>query len=178
MKKFLKIFVLVALVAMLATTTVKATVNDDFLKELYKPRTVGGKDVVFTSEDRVRIERYLSEHELTEAQKNTVLEKFQAIVDILNSENVSAPAYLTRANRDKAIKLAEEGAAALNLKLVADTVPNTIKIYDANGKLIESMIIEKEKLIYTGNNAIVVVAPVVALIAVATFVVVRKKKNA
>lgn len=178
MKKLLKIFVLVALIAMLATTTVKATVNDEFLKELYKPRTVGGKEFVISSADKVRIERYLSEHELTEAQKNTVLEKFQAIIDIMNSENVSDPAKLSKANKDKAIKLAEEGAAALNLKLVADTVTNTIKIYDANGKLIESATIEKGKLTYTGNNAIVVVAPVVALIAVATFVVVRKKKNA
>lgn len=180
MKKVLKIFVLVALMLVLATSAVKAaTPNEELLTELKKTYTVGGKELKLRSEDLVRIERYLSEHELTEAQKNTVLEKANAIIDIMNSENVSSPAKLSASKKAEAIKLAEEGAAALNLRLVADTKTNTIKIYDANGKLIESAKIENDKLIYTGNNSIVyIVASVVAIIAVAAFVTYRKKVNA
>ena len=180
MKKVLKIFVLVALMLVLATTAVKAaTPNEELVEELKKPHTVGGKELVISDADWVRIERYLSEHELTEAQKNTVLEKFYAIIDIMNAENVSDPAYLSDAKKAEAIKLAEEGAAALNLRLVADTKTNTIKIYDANGKLVESANLANGKLSYTGNNSIVyVVASVVAIIAVAAFVTYRKKVNA
>ena len=100
MKKVLKIFVLVALIVVLATSAVKAaTPNEELLTELKKTYTVGGKDLKLRSEDLVRIERYLSEHELTEAQKNAVLEKANAIIDIMNAENVSSPAKLSASKK-------------------------------------------------------------------------------
>ena len=179
MKKTVKIFMLVVLLLILATTIVSANAGEELLAELSKTYTVGGKELTISSADKVKIERYLAEHEITEAQKNTLLEKLNGIIDIMNSENVSDPAKLSKENKEKAIKLAEEGASAINLKLVADTVSNTIKIYDNNGKLVETAKIENGKLAYTGNNSyIYVVAPVVALIAIATFAIVRKKVNA
>ena len=179
MKKVLKVFILVAFIAILSTTVVNASAGDDLLAELSKTHTIGGKEVTITAADKVRVERYLAEHEITEAQKDTVLAKFYAIIDIMNAEGVSDVAKISETKKKEAIKLAEEAAAALNLKLVADTVSNTIKVYDLNGKLIESAKVENGKLVYTGNDSnIYVVVSVVALIAVATVVIARKKVNA
>lgn len=179
MKKLLRVFVLVAFVALVSTTVVNATVNDDLLAELSKTYTIAGKSVSMTAADKVRVERYLSEHTVTEAQKDTVLAKLNAIIDIMNAEGVSDVAKLSEAKKQNAINLAKEGASALNLTLVADTVSNTVKVYDNNGKLVESAKVVDGKLAYTGSNSIVyVVVSAVALIAVATVVVSRKKVNA
>ena len=68
MKKLAKIFTIVAFVAVLTTTVVNASASDDLIAELSKSRTIGGKTVTLSASDRVKLERYLSEHPITEEE--------------------------------------------------------------------------------------------------------------
>ena len=175
MKKIVKIFTLVLFMALVLTTTVNASASDDLLNELSKTYTVGGKDITISDADKVRIERYLADNPVTEEQKDTILSKLNAIIDIMNAEGVSDPGKLSVSKKTEAMNLAKEAASAIDLKLVMDTNANTIKVYNAEGKLLETATIEKGKLSYTGNNSIVyIVAPIVAVIAVATVIAVKK----
>lgn len=175
MNKVAKLFALVLFMVLALATAVNASANDDLLKELSKTYTVGGKEISISAADKVKIERYLADNPVTEAEKDTIISKVNAIVDIMNSENVSDPGKLSAAKKTEAMNLAKEAASAIDLKLVMDTNNNTIKVYDAEGKLLESAKIEQGKLSYTGNSSVAyVVAPVVAIIAVAAVVAVKK----
>jgi len=172
MNKVTKVFALVLFMVLALATAVNASANDDLLKELSKTYTVGGKEISISAADKVKIERYLADNPVTEAEKDTIISKVNAIVDIMNSENVSDPGKLSAAKKTEAMNLAKEAASAIDLKLVMDTNTNTIDVYNAEGKLLESAKIEQGKLSYTGNSSIVYV--VVAIIAVAAVVAVKK----
>jgi len=172
MNKVAKVFALVLFMVLALATAVNASANEDLLKELSKTYTVGGKEISISAADKVKIERYLADNPVTEAEKDTIISKLNAIVDIMNSENVSDPGKLSAAKKTEAMNLAKEAASAIDLKLVMDTNTNTIDVYNAEGKLLESAKIEQGKLSYTGNSSIVYV--VVAIIAVAAVVAVKK----
>lgn len=175
MKKLVKIFTLVLFMALALTTTVNASASDDLLNELSKTYTVGGEEITISAGDKVKIERYLADNPVTEEQKDTIISKLNEIITIMNEEGVSDPGKLPSDKKTQAMNLAKEAASAIDLKLVMDTNTNTIDIYNAEGKLLESATIEKGKLSYTGNTSIVyIVAPIVAVIAVATVITVKK----
>ena len=80
---------------------------------------------------------------------------------------------LSEEDKSKIKEIAEEAASILNLTL---TIKNgKIEIYK-DGKLIEVVSIERGKLAYTGNNNFMVYGIIaVAVIALATLLVVKKR---
>ncbi len=178
MKKLAKIFTIVAFIAILTTTVVNASASDDLIAELSKSRTIGGKTVTLSASDRVKLERYLSEHPITEEEKNSIVANVDEAVAIMEAEGTADLSKLSADAKEKITTLAKAAASEMDLTLVVDTVGNTIKVYDENGTLIESARVENGTLAYTGNNSFVyIVAPVVAIIAIAA-VVIGKKVNA
>ena len=73
MKKVLSIAILFVMVAMLATTTVNAATNADLANKLY---AIGAK-YGMTSADKVKIERYLADNPVTDAEADQVVAKAQ-----------------------------------------------------------------------------------------------------
>ena len=71
MKKLISIAILFIMVAMLATTIVNAATSSTLADELY---ALGSK-YGMTSQDKVKIERYLADNPVTDAQANQVMEK-------------------------------------------------------------------------------------------------------
>ena len=71
MKKLISIAILFIMVAMLATTIVNAATSSTLADELY---ALGSK-YGMTSQDKVKIERYLADDPVTDAQANQVMEK-------------------------------------------------------------------------------------------------------
>lgn len=169
MKKLISIAILFIMVAMLATTIVNAAINSTLADELY---ALGSK-YGMTSQDKVKIERYLADNPVTDAQANQVMEKAKEAVKIMEEAGTTDVSKLTTEQKNKLKTLANEAASIVGLTLTFKS--GTVEIYK-DGKLIEVLGSENGKLAYTGNNVnVVLVVSSVAVVALAAVIVARKK---
>ena len=172
MKKiFVSVVLLILLVGVLATNSM-ATTNAELIEFCKSNHTVSGKSIGLTSANRVKVERYLTENPVTDAQADAIMAKAKELIALMESAGVSDPANLSKADKEKFMAIAQEGADVLGLKLVFH--PHSVDIYK-DGKLIETATLGN-KLAYTGNNVnIALVVSSVAIIALATGLVTRKR---
>lgn len=169
MKKLISIAILFIMVAMLATTIVNAATNSTLADELY---ALGSK-YGMTSQDKVKIERYLADNPVTDAQANQVMEKANEAVKIMEEAGTTDVSKPTTEQKNKLKTLANEAASIVGLTLTFKS--GTVEIYK-DGKLIEVLGSENGKLAYTGNNVnVVLVVSSVAVVALAAVIVARKK---
>lgn len=173
MKRTLTI-VLLAIIAMMALATgVNAATSSTLANELYSK----GAKYGMTSADKVKIERYLAENPVTDAQANELLAKADEAIAVMENAGVTSYNKLTIAQKDEIKSIATEAAKKVDLKLVFKT--KSVEIYNNSGKLVETVTNTNGKLAYTGNTVNVVLAvSVVAVLAVATVVVRKRIVNA
>ena len=177
MKKVISILLLFLVMATMSTVG-NATTTDTLAEELYSI----GKPYGLREEDKVRIERYLSDYEVTNEQATKVVEKAKKMVEIFKKADAKSVKELTKSERDEFISISNQIADILGLKLEFNIKTggkgSTVKIYK-DGKLIEIVTLvnsETDKLAYTGNNTnILLVVSSVAVIALLAGIAVRKK---
>lgn len=169
MKKVLTIAILFVMVALMATTVVNATTNASLADELYEL----GSEYGMTTADKVKIERYLADNPVTEEQANAIMGRAREIAQIIAVSGVSNVSELSSADKNKIISIANEAASIIGLTLSFKS-GGIIEVYK-DGKLIETATLNNGKLAYTGNNNTVLVVSSVAVLALATVFVVRKK---
>lgn len=174
MKKTLLISILVAIILMACATVVNATTSSTLADELYTK----GEKYGMTSADKVKIERYLSENEVTDEQANQIMSKADEAVAVMENAGVTNYNKLTQDKKSELKTIAKETADIVDAKLVFKS--GSVEIYDANGKLIETVAQNNGKLAYTGNNSVNVVltVSVIAMIALAITVGGKKIANA
>lgn len=169
MKKLISIAILFVMVAMLATTMVNAATSNTLAGDLY---ALGSK-YGMTSADKVKIERYLADNPVTDEQANQVLAKAQEAVKVMEDAGVTDVKSLTVEQKNQLKSIANEAASIVGLTLTFKK--GSVEIYK-DGKLIETVTATNGKLAYTGNNVnLVLVVSSVAVVALATGFVVRKK---
>ena len=178
MKKLLTIALLVVLV-FAVVTNVNAATKGELSAYLTKTHTVAGESVSISDADKVKIERYLSENEVTEEQADKVIAKVDEAIAVMNAAGESDVTKLSKADKDKLVKIANEAASVLGLTISYDASTKTVSIYK-DGKLLESVsLTSNTKLVQTGSSNIAYIAvPVVAIIAVAMVAAYKKAKNA
>lgn len=86
MKKTLLISILVAIILMACATVVNATTSSTLADELYTK----GEKYGMTSADKVKIERYLSENEVTDEQANQIIAKADEAVAVMEKQELQA----------------------------------------------------------------------------------------
>lgn len=173
MKKTLAIVLLAIIAVMALATGVNAATSSTLADELYSK----GAKYGMTSADKVKIERYLAENPVTDAQANELLAKADEAIAVMEKAGVTSYNKLTIAQKDEIKSIATEAAKKVDLKLVFKT--KSVAIYNADGKLVETVSNTNGKLAYTGNTVNVVFAvSVVAVLAVATVVVRKRIVNA
>lgn len=169
MKKVLSITILMVIALALLGGAVNATTTKTLADELY---TLGAKYGV-TSADKVKIERYLADNPVTEEEANQIMAKANEAVKIMEDNNATKISEVKKEDREKLKTIANEAASVADLTIKFK--PGTAEIYK-NGKAIETVTMSNGKLAYTGNNInIVLVVSSVAIIALATIIVARKK---
>ena len=153
MKKTLTIALLAIITIMALATGVNAATSSTLADELYAK----GSKYGMTSADKVKIERYLKENPVTDAQANEIL---------------------TKAQKNEVESIATEAAKIVDLKLVFNK--KSVAIYNNDGKLVETVSNTNGKLAYTGNvvNVVVLATTVVALVAVSAVVARKRIVNA
>ena len=174
MKKTLTIALLAIITIMALATGVNAATSSTLADELYAK----GSKYGMTSADKVKIERYLKENPVTDAQANAVVAKAKEAVKIMEDAGKTNINSLTNEEKNQLKSKANEAASILGLTLTFKS--GTVEIYK-NGKLIDTVGASNSgKLVYTGNNtsAILVVSSIVAVALTANFVARKKFANA
>lgn len=174
MKKTLIVSILMSIILFVGASVVSAATTETLADELY----VKGKKYGMTTADKVRIERYLSENPVTDEQANQIMSKADEAVAVMENAGVTNYNKLTQDKKSELKTIAKEAADVIDAKLVFKS--GSVEIYDANGKLIETVAQNNGKLAYTGNNSVNVVltVSVIAMIALAITVEGKKIANA
>ena len=169
MKKTLRVFALIAIVTIITINGVKAASSSTLANDLYTKLSAYG----LTSADKVKVERYVADHNVTDAQAAEVLAQADAVVAVMKAEGVTEFKKLSAAGQAKVKADAQAAASAVGLTLTFTN--NSAKLYDANGKLIETITSNGKKLSYTGNNInTILVVSSIAVLALAATVVTKK----
>lgn len=173
MKKTLTIALLVVMAIMAFTTVVNAATTSTLADELYSK----GAKYGMTSADKVKIERYLAENKVTDAQADKILAKADEAIAVMEKAGVTSYSKLTDSQKSEIKSIATEAAKEVDLKLVFKT--RSVEIYNADGKLVETISNTNGKLAYTGNTLnIALVASVISIVAVAAVIARKKLVNA
>lgn len=172
MKKTISIMLLVCIILTLATTVVKAATAASLVDDLYALTSKYG----VTNADKVKAQRHLNEISITDEQANQIYEKAKEAVKVLEEAGATDVKKLnTQLTRDQKIRfeaLCQEAAAIVGATLTYKN--GTVEVYK-DGKLVDIFYFT-DKLAYTGNNFnIVLVVSSVAVIALATTFIVRKR---
>ncbi len=176
MKKLISIAVLFVMVAVLATTIVNAegVTRNTLADELY---AIGSK-YGLTKENKVEIERYIKEYNVTDKQASEVYAKATQAVSELEAAGITDIKDVTPELKSRLVSLANSAAEVVGAKL---TLANgKLDVVGPDGKLFTTLTYKDGKLVYTGNNVnTVLVVSSVAVLALATaFVAKRKMANA
>lgn len=168
MKKFLTVSLLVVMLIMAAATVVNAATSAELADKLFAK----GEKYGMTSADKVKIERYLAEYPVTDAQADAILAKADEAVAVMEKAGVTNYDKLTTAQKDELKAIAKSAAELVDVKLVFKK--GSVEIYK-DGKLVETVTENNGKLAYTGNSVnVVLVVSVIAIIALAITVVAKR----
>ena len=171
MKKVLTIAILTVMILMVAMTVVKAATSNTLADELYAI----GKEYGMKQADKVKMEKYLAQYPLSDADCNKILElaKQAEAIMIENGTNdyKALPTSVKNQLKDLANQAAEIAGVTLDFKA------DGIDVYK-DGKLVESITGDNTgKLSYTGSNVSVVIASVAVIALAATGITVATKKR-
>ena len=175
MKKIVTIATIFLMVVMFATTIVSAATKDSLVNDLYALTSKYG----VTEADKIKAERFLTEYPITDEKANEIYAKAIEAIKVLEDAGVTdikkLETQLTKQQKIKLEALCQEIASLVGVTLTYRN--GTAEVYK-NGKKIEVFYFTDGKLAYTGNNInIVLVVSSVAVIALATVYIVRKKKT-
>ena len=176
MKKTLKILVIAMLLITIATT-VKAYTNDELVTYLTSSKTVAGKTVNLSDDEKGAIKKYLASNPLTDAEAEAVKAKVDAAIEIMDNAGTTDITKLSDEDKDTLLALANSVADIADVNLKVDTAKKTVTITDEAGKTVfAEKYTTRATLAYTGANYAMYILPVVAIIAVAMVVVIKKNK--
>lgn len=172
MKKFLTVSLLFVMLVMAFGGVANAATTSTLADELYAK----GAKYGMTTADKVKIERYLAEYPVTDAEADAILAKADEAVAVMERAGVTSYDKLTTAQKDELKAIAKSAAEIVDVTLVFKV--GSVEIYK-DGKLIETVTENNGKLAYTGNsvNSVLVVS-VIAIIALAITVVAKRTINA
>lgn len=168
MKKLLTISILAVMLVLMTITGVNATTNDNLADTLYN---IGSK-YGMTKSDKVKIERYLADNPVTESKANAIVAKANEAAKIMDEAGVTDFSKLSEDKKTEIKSIANQAASIVGVTLTYKS--GSVEIYK-DGKLIETVTNNNGKLAYTGNNNIVLVVSSIAVIALASVAVARKK---
>ncbi len=170
MKKIIATAISFIIMIMLITVTnVNATTGSTLADELCNIGTKYG----LSSSDKIKIKRYLADNPVTDEQANQIMEKVNQAVKIMEDAGTTDVNQLTKAQKNQLKTIANEAASIIGLTLTYRN--GTVEIYK-DGKLIEVITFRDGKLAYTGeNNNTIIGITSVAVIALATTFILRKK---
>lgn len=179
MKKLATVTLLIVMLVGFLAGTVNAATESELLDYLSQEFTVGGETISISASDKVKIERYLNENEVTAEQADSIIAKVDEAIAVLEAAGETDLTKLSQEDKSKLVDIANSAASVLGLSVSYDASSKTISVYK-DGVLIESTSIASgDELVQTGSTNYVYVAILaVVVIAIAAVVVKKVRANA
>ena len=124
MKKLATVTLLIVMLVAFLAGTVNAATESELLEYLSKDFTVGGKTISISAADKVKIERYLNENEVTAEQADSIIAKVDEAVAVLEKAGETDLTKLSQADKDKLVNIANSAASVLGLSISYDASTN------------------------------------------------------
>lgn len=192
MKKIISTMV-IALVAIFMLGTVSmATTEKELENYMYSEHTIGGTTYKIQDKDKVKLQRFFKENDLTDAQATEIKNIIDNAINFMTADGANMPNKLsTQEKKKQLLSYAKQVATILGYTVSYDATETRLDIYK-NGTQVDSLnwgyVVTKDgkkaatteaKLAKTGStNYIYAIGAGVVLIAGITFVIARKKANA
>lgn len=192
MKKVLSVM-LIALVAMFMLGTISNATTESELKEyMTSEKTIAGVTYTIRDTDKVKLEKFFANNEITDAQATKVKELMEKVINFMTEDGASDPSKLSSVEKkQQVLSYVREAAAELGLTVSWDATESRLDLYK-EGTLVDSLywgvIVTKDgktagttepQLAKTGaSNYAYVVGAGVVLVAGIALVIARKKANA
>lgn len=168
MKKLLTISILAVMLVLMTVTGVHAATKDNLAETLYNM----GAKYGMTKADKVKIERYVADNNVTDSEADAIVAKAKEAVKVMEDAGVTDYTKLSADKKAELKTIANQAASIVDVTLVFKA--SSVELYK-DGKLIETVSNNSGKLAYTGNNNTVLVVSSIAVIALASVAVARKK---
>lgn len=189
MKKITKVMLalVMAIVALTVFTTKSNAMTANELKDyICDDKGINGTKLVIRDADRVKVEKFFANNEMTDAQADQIKAIIDKGVALMNADGASEPNQLSsKAKKQELLSYAQEAAAVMGLTVSYDATEERLDIYK-NGVLYDSLnwgVTESSKgstesaLVQTGStNYVYIVVAGIMLIAGIMLVVSRKKR--
>lgn len=177
MNKVLKITLVLVAILLCTVSAVKAATTNELIAHISKTYTIAGKSVKLSDSDLVKAKRYLAEYPVSSADADKIISKIDEGVALMNKAGVSDPNKLSKAQKSELLNIAQEAAKLAGATISYDANNRSVAIY-RDGKQYDSVSLTSYKFASTGaNNMIYVITTLgVAIIAIATVIVYRKRK--
>lgn len=187
MKKILSTMLIVVMAVLMLGSVSMATTKEDLKNYMLTEKGIGGTTYIINSEDRVKVERYLDTHDVTDAQAGEIKGLIDQAIDYMNKNGVNNPDKLSSTEKKKELlSYAQKAAAVLGLTVSYDASEGRLDIFE-NGTKIESLrwgLLEKTSegkrsaLAQTGStNYVYAIAAGAVVIAVIALVALRKNNK-
>ena len=179
MKRLATVTLLVVMLVGVLVGTVNAATESELLAYLSQEFTIRGETVSLSEADKVKIERYLNENEVTAEQADSVIAKVDEAIAVLEATGETDLTRLSQEDKSRLVSIANDAASVLGLSLSYDASTKTISVYK-NGVLVESTsITSSQELVQTGaTNYVYIAILAVVVIAIAAVVIKRARANA
>ena len=172
MKKIRNIVCLFIAMLLVGTLNVNAMSKDELKAKLTKAYTINGATFQATSDQKVEIERYLSQNDVSESDADYIASKIDEAIAIIERGNANSFEKLTKAEKNEIKALLTEVSNNTSVKVTA--VKNGVKVYNLDGTVFT--VVTAPKVKYTDTYMIIALAGVVSIIGI--FVIARKMKKA
>ena len=168
MKKFL--IVVFALAIMLVMPKVSAMTKTQLQEKLTKTYTINGASFAVNEQQKILIERYLAKNDLSKEAIDTISNKIDEAVKIVENSGAKSVDELTKATKEELKDLILETSKETKIKV-------TISIYNLDGTKFAE--VTENTVRYTDSfNYFMMLAGAISLIGVVAITLKVKKANA
>lgn len=173
------------------TTESKATTQKELEEYFYEEHTISGVTYIIRDTDKVKLQKFFNENNLTDEQATKIKELFDKAMNLMNTDGAAEPNKIsTQAKKTELISYAQEIASILGYTVSYDATETRLDIYK-DGNLIDSLFwgvtpskdgkkvaTTEPKLLKTGStNYEYIIVPCIALIVGGILVIARRKAN-
>lgn len=137
-KTMIALVLLVVALVMFSTKSNAMTANE--LKDyVCDGKGIGGTNLVIRDADKVKVENFFKNNEMTDAQATEIKSIIDKAVVLMNADGAKEPnALSTKAKKQQLLSYAQEAAAVMGLEVTYDATEERLDLYK-NGALYDSL---------------------------------------